>query len=278
MDQQSVESFLSRLDLPAIRYLQSIGSTNDEAWRWIDEAAPHLALVLAEEQTAGRGRGQRRWVTAPGSGLAISLVLRSPPLDPLTVQSLSGLGALAVSQALQTKYKLPSQVKWPNDVLINQRKAAGVLVESRWDGGILHAAVIGIGINIAPESVNPVNFTPAGLNFPATCIESVLGHKVERLELLYAILDAINFWLPRLDSAGFIQAWEDSLAYKDQWVELSMDYPGQASTQAATSQRVYSGKVIGLAMDGSLKLLTRSGEWATVQVGELHLSPISGQD
>ena len=148
-----------------------------------------------------------------------------------------------------------------------------MLVESRWEGGKLHAAVIGIGINIAPESVNPLNLSPAGLNFPATCIDSELGHKVDSLELLFAILEAFNFWLPRLDSPTFIQAWEDSLAYKDQWVELSTDYPGQSSTHAATSQRVYSGKVIGLAMDGSLKLITRSGESVSVQVGELHLAP-----
>lgn len=82
MDQRSVESFLSRLNPPAIRYFQSIGSTNDEAWSWIDDAAPHRAIVLAEEQTAGRGRGQRRWVTMPGSGLAISLICARLRLTP----------------------------------------------------------------------------------------------------------------------------------------------------------------------------------------------------
>ncbi len=278
MDQRSVESFLSRLDLPAIRYYQSISSTNDEAWDWVDASAPHRALVIAEEQTSGRGRGQRRWVTSRGSGLALSLILRSPPLDHQLVQLLTGLGALAVSQALQTKFSLPAQVKWPNDVLLNHRKTAGVLVETRWEGGDLIAAVIGIGINIAPESVNPLILPPAGLNFPATCVEKELGHAVDHSELLYAILEAFFSWLPRLDSPGFIKAWEDSLAYKDQWVELVVDYPGQASPQAAGSPPVTSGKVIGLAMDGSLKLLTRSGDSVTAQVGELHLVPTAAQD
>ena len=278
MDQRSVETFLSRLDLPAIRYFHSIGSTNDEAWSWVDASAPHRALVIAEAQTAGRGRGQRRWVTAQGSGLAISLILRSPPLGPHLVQLLTGLGALAVSQALRTKFSLAAQVKWPNDVLLNQRKTAGVLVETRWEGGKLSAAVIGIGINIAPESVNPLILPPVGLNFPATCVVNELGQEVDHLELLSSVLESFYSWLPHLDSPGFIQAWEDCLAYKDQWVELVEDYPRKATSQAAGSPPVISGKVIGLAMDGSLKLLTRSGEWVTAQVGELHLLATPAQD
>jgi BirA family biotin operon repressor/biotin-[acetyl-CoA-carboxylase] ligase len=273
MDQPSVESYLSTLNLPAVRYFKSIGSTNDEAWEWVDAAAPHAALVVAEEQTAGRGRFQRRWITPRGSGLAISLILRSPPLDPQLVHYLSGLGALAVSQALRTRFNLTAQVKWPNDVLLSQRKAAGVLVESRWEGVKLSAAVVGIGINIAPESVDPVNLPPAGLNFPATSVEKELGHPVDHLELLYAILEQFFSWLPRLASPGFIQAWEDSLAYRDQWVELRLDYPAQSPPQAGASLQVYAGKVIGLTMDGSLKLLTGSDELVTVQVGELQLRP-----
>jgi BirA family biotin operon repressor/biotin-[acetyl-CoA-carboxylase] ligase len=271
MDQTSVESFLSKLNLPAVCYFKSIGSTNDEAWDWVDAAAPHTALVVAEEQTAGRGRFQRRWITARGSGLAISLILRSPPLDPQQVHFLTGLGALAVNQALRVKFGLAAQVKWPNDVLLNQRKTAGVLVESRWDGEDLKAAVIGIGINIAPESVDPVNLSPAGLNFPATCVEGELGHPVDHLELLRAILEQFFSWLPLLASPDFIHAWEDSLAYKDQWVELSLDYPVLSAHQAAASRPAYIGKLVGLTMDGSLKLLTKSGDLVTAQVGELHL-------
>lgn len=273
MDQSSVESFLSPLNLPAVRYFQTIGSTNDEAWRWVDDAAPHTALVVADEQTAGRGRFQRRWITARGSGLAISLILRSPPFDPNQVHYLTGLGGLAVSQALRVKFGLPAQVKWPNDILLAQRKTAGILVESRWEGDNLSAAVIGIGINIASESIDPMILPPAGLNFPVTCVEDELGHSVDRLELLYAILEQLTSWLPRLASPGFMQGWDDSLAYKDQWVELSLDNPAPSSLQADVSRQVYTGKVIGLTMDGALLLRTGSGEMVSVQVGELHLRP-----
>ena len=273
MDQASLESTLADLNLPSIRFFTSIGSTNDEAWRWIDAGAPHCALIITDEQTAGRGRFQRHWVTTAGSGLAFSLVLLSPPLDPQLVNRITGLGALAVARALQIKYSLPAQIKWPNDVLLDQHKVAGVLVEARWNGQNLKAVIIGIGINIAPESVNPVNLPAEGLNFPATCVENVLGHPVDRLELLYGILKEFFSWLPQLFTQDFIREWEDSLAYHDQWVELSVVNIAQPSRPETVPPPLLVGKVIGLTTDGSLKLLTRSGKLVTAQVGEIHLRP-----
>ena len=273
MDQPSLESALADLNLPAIRYFPSIGSTNDEAWRWIDSGAPHCAIVFADEQTAGRGRLQRRWVTTAGSGLAFSLVLQSPPLDPQLVRRLTGLAALAICNALRKKYTLPALIKWPNDILLNQRKVAGVLVEARWNGEKLKSAVIGIGINIASESVNPANLPAEGLNFPATCVEDALGHPVDRLELLHVILQEFSHWLPQLSAQDFIDAWEASLAYHDQWVELSIENNAQSSRREAVPPTIQVGKVIGLTSDGSLKLLTRSGELVVAQVGEIHLRP-----
>lgn len=276
MDQASLESTLADLNLPAIRFFTSIGSTNDEAWRWIDAGAPHSALVITDEQTAGRGRFQRHWVTTAGSGLAFSLILRSPPLDPQLVNRITGLGALAVAHALQRKYNLPAQIKWPNDILLDQRKVAGVLVEARWNGQNLIAVIIGIGINIAPESVNPVNLPAEGLNFPATCVENVLGRPVDRLELLYATLKELFSWLPRLFTQDFIREWKDSLAYHDQWVELSVVNSAQSAHPETAPLPILVGKVIGLTPDGSLKLLTRSGKLVTAQVGEIHLRPAPG--
>jgi BirA family biotin operon repressor/biotin-[acetyl-CoA-carboxylase] ligase len=273
MDLPSLESALADLNLPAIRFFSSIGSTNDEAWRWVDVGAPHCALVIADEQTAGRGRFNRRWVTTAGSGLAFSLVLLSPALSPQLVQRLTGLSAVAVCNTLRTKYALPAQIKWPNDILLNQHKVAGVLVEARWDGEKLIAAVIGIGINIAPESVNPVNLPLEGLNFPATCVEAALGHPVDRLELLCASLREFFRWLPQLASQNFIDEWEASLAYYGQWVELFTENLAHSSPREAAPAPIQLGKVVGLTQDGSLKLLTQSGELVTAQVGKIHLRP-----
>jgi BirA family biotin operon repressor/biotin-[acetyl-CoA-carboxylase] ligase len=273
MDQHSLVYALADLHLPAIRFFQSVGSTNDEAWRWIDTGSPDQALVIADSQTAGRGRSQRRWIAVPGSGLSFSLILLSPPFDPRLISRLNGLGAVAVRDALQRKYTLPAQIKWPNDILLDHRKVGGVLVEARWSGETLKAVIIGIGINIAPESVSAVNLPPAGLNFPATCVENALGRPVDRLRLLHDILQEFLSWLPRLSLSDFIHEWETSLAFRDQWVELSPGDTSPLSQKGHVTAASEEGKVIGLTQDGSLKLITRTGELVTVTVGDIHLRP-----
>jgi BirA family biotin operon repressor/biotin-[acetyl-CoA-carboxylase] ligase len=273
MDQASLESCLADLALPATRYYPSIDSTNDEAWRWAESGAPHAALIVADEQTAGRGRFHNRWITSPGSGLAFSLILKTPPLQPQLVHLLSGLGGLAVCQALQTAYLLPAVVKWPNDVLLGVGKVAGILAEARWDGDHLQAAVIGIGINIAPESLDPQVLPPAMLDFPATSVEGAVGHPINRLELLHAILIGFFSWLPRLATSAFINIWESNLAYRGEWVELSSQYRSGSAGQSAGTPPDYTGRLIGLTMDGAIKLMTVEGDLVTAQVGELHLRP-----
>lgn len=277
MDQPSISSSLADLHLPAIRYFDSLDSTNDEARRWIDDGAPTGALIIANEQTAGRGRLGRRWSTPPGAGLAFSLALLSPPLEPSNLSRLVGLGALAVCDALHKEYDLPAQIKWPNDILISRRKVAGVLVESLWNGQVLKAAIVGIGINIAPNSINAHDLPPAELNFPAACIEDAIGHPVSRIDVLHAVLYEFMQALPGISGSGFIEQWESRLAFRDQWVELSPAPPGHSLDHSAGKVGVSAsrimGKVCGLAQDGSLKLVTRDGEIITVDSGEIHLRP-----
>jgi BirA family biotin operon repressor/biotin-[acetyl-CoA-carboxylase] ligase len=278
MNQDSLEAALVDLNLPDIRFFQSVGSTNDEASKWIEAGAPHLGFIIADEQTAGRGRSMHHWVSAPGTCLAFSLILLSPPFDSQYFSRLSGLGAIAVRGALQRKYSLPVQVKWPNDILLNQKKAGGVLVEAHWNGDYLKAVIIGIGINIAPESITAVNLAPPYLNFPATCIESSLGYPVDRLELLHAILHELLFWLPRISIQDFIREWESSLAFRDQWVELSYtDTPTNPQNRTGITPTEV-GKVIGLTQDGSIKIVTKAGKLVTDSVGEIHIRPaVTGQ-
>ncbi len=111
MDQASLQACLADLRLPLILFFPSIDSTNDEAWRCVENGAPHSTLVVADEQTAGRGRFQRQWVTTRAAGLAFSLILHAPPLNSHQGHLLTGLGAVAVCQALQATLSLPAQVK-----------------------------------------------------------------------------------------------------------------------------------------------------------------------
>ncbi|MFN2194988.1 MAG: biotin--[acetyl-CoA-carboxylase] ligase, partial [Anaerolineales bacterium] len=168
MDQNELAARLASLPIPEIRYFPTVGSTNDLAAEWAARGAPEFSLVVADEQTAGRGRAGRQWHTPPGAALAFSLVLRPQDQPNLDIPRLTALGSLAVCTALIDDYALPAQIKWPNDVLVNGKKLCGVLVEAAWQAGSIKYAVLGTGVNVAAAAV------PQGVSlaFPATDIES----------------------------------------------------------------------------------------------------------
>jgi BirA family biotin operon repressor/biotin-[acetyl-CoA-carboxylase] ligase len=253
-----------------VRYFAQIGSTNTEALHWADAGAPDLSLVVADEQTAGRGRQGRRWLTPPGTALAFSLVLRQPlEADRIAADApsgrlarLTGLGALAVSQALQEGYELPAQIKWPNDVLLDGRKVCGILAEAQWQGERPSAVILGIGVNLAPGSVPP----KSELIYPATCIETVLGREIDRWQFLRSVLENLLAWRQRLDTPEFLRAWQERLAFKGEWVYI---YSGTAIQGPADEQ----GTLIGLDATGCLQIRSQSGEVRSLNIGELRLRP-----
>lgn len=261
MDLQSLQFALAGLPLGSLRYFDKIGSTQLEAAAWADAGAPDRALVLADEQVAGRGRFDRRWFTPPGSSLAFSLVLRpTDPLhqDPDFVRQHTVLGALALASALEA-YGAEPRIKWPNDVLLQRKKAAGILVEAHWQADRLQAIVMGIGINVSPASVPP----PDEMIYPATCVETALGRPVDRVELLRALLKQLFSWQPRLGSPEFLQSWSDYLAFKGEWVRLE-----------GADLDLREGLVLGLDEAGGLLLRGRDGRVHTLYTGELRLRPM----
>jgi len=270
MDQKSLESRLGDLLLGEIRYFDTIGSTNEHAAAWAQDGAPDCSLVIADEQTAGRGRGVRRWFTPPGSALAFSLILRPEiPEDCGQIMRITGLGALGVSRALRGSYQLPTEIKWPNDVLINRLKVAGVLAEASWIGDQLAAVILGIGINVAPVSVPPGDWVGHHERpFPATSVESALGSPVDRLVLLQVILAELLRWLPRLAEPNFIQAWREKLAFLGDWVQVI------TSETDGGNMPPLEGQIINLNGDGSLMVRLRSGDLKSLQVGEIHLRSV----
>jgi BirA family biotin operon repressor/biotin-[acetyl-CoA-carboxylase] ligase len=151
------------------------------------------------------------------------------------------------------------KIKWPNDVLLNGKKTAGILAEAHWSGEHLRALILGIGINVASDSVPPVET----INFPATCVEAELGRDVRVSELLRAVLEQLIAWRSHLNSPEFIQAWQSRLAYLEQKVRLNMG-PG----------KVIDAQLQGLAADGSLRLRLPSGELGSYRMGEIQITPI----
>jgi BirA family biotin operon repressor/biotin-[acetyl-CoA-carboxylase] ligase len=276
MNQTQLDTTLADLSLGGIQYFDSVGSTNDEAARWAAQGAPDLALVVAEEQTAGRGRAGRHWYTPRGTGLAFSIVVYPTLEDSGSVSRMTALGALAVCDVLKNRYHIPAKIKWPNDVLVGEKKVAGVLVEAQWTGDQLGSLILGIGINVAPASVEDALAREPALHFPSTCVESALGRPLDRMELLYAVLAGILRWRSRLIAPDFLRAWEANLAYRDEWVQvIPSGNTGELSqTEGKAPSPIQEGQVIGLSNDGSLKLRTRTGEILILQFGEVRLRPV----
>ena len=179
MNKTQIERGLSPLPLGVIRYFDTIGSTNDEALAWASQGAPDFSLIVADEQTSGRGRMDRKWFTPPHSALAMSLILRPTTVERAHPSRTTGLLALSLAESL-LKLGLAPQIKWPNDVLLSGRKVAGILVESTWMGEELDALVLGMGVNVLNASIPPAD----QLLFPATSVETELGYPIERVELL----------------------------------------------------------------------------------------------
>ena len=280
MNFAEINAALAKLTNGPVRYFEQIDSTNAEAARWVDTGCPNLALVLADEQTAGKGRAGRRWFTPPGMALAFSLVLKPGgqlpgqtwPVTAEMLPRITALGALAVCEVLQVRYGLSAQIKWPNDVLCSGRKCCGVLAEAIWQGENLAAIILGIGINVKPASVPPVK----DLAFPATCVETALQESgsnvrmVNRLDLLQAVLGELLEWLQRIADQEFIQAWENQLAFRNESIRVSQF--GDLSSQAPVS--IIEGQLLGLEPDGQLRLRDRSGQILTLRSGALNLRPI----
>jgi len=259
MNERALRRTLSDLPLGGVRYYGQTGSTNDVALAWAAEGVSDLALVVADEQTAGRGRGGRSWITPFGAALAFSLVLHPRPVERDVIPLYSALGALAVASTLEEKYSLMPEIKWPNDVLVHGRKLCGILAEAVWLGDRAESVVLGIGLNVRHEAVPGEE----SLDFPATSLETATGLSVDRLSLLHDILAALITWRPRLGTNEFIQAWEGRLAFRGKQVQVW-----------AKDQPVRVGQVEGLDRDGGLRLQSPKGKLFSMHFGEIRLRPV----
>ena len=255
MNQQELETLLSDLSLKEVRFFDTIGSTNDEALAWAKNGAKDLSLVVADEQTQGRGRLDRTWFTPQKAALAFSLILRPIQSEKPFISRIVGLAALALSDALQS-LNLDSQIKWPNDILLNGHKTAGILIETTWSGDDTSNVVIGMGVNVSEAAVPAADI----LKFPATSLEDNLGYIPDRKALLHTILTNIIALRPHIGTDAFMPTWEKKLAYfgKQVWVETG----GETSV---------SGEVVGLESDGSLRLRKEDGKSISVQFGDVRL-------
>ena len=260
MNQNELKKSLSRLPLGELKYFDSVGSTNDEALAWAANDARDLSIVIADEQTSGRGRLDRKWFTPAGTALAYSLILRPTAEEKPHLSRIVGLAALAIAESLRAR-GLPAQIKWPNDILISGRKTAGILTESVWTGEEVDCIVVGMGVNVLTESVPSAEM----LHFPATSLEFELGYSVDRVEVLHAILAKLIELRSQMTTDEFMIRWEALLAFRDEQVQVD---PGNNVPPVM-------GQIMGLESDGSLSLRNEHGEVITVRFGDVRLRPLA---
>jgi BirA family biotin operon repressor/biotin-[acetyl-CoA-carboxylase] ligase len=251
--EKDLEGILAPLALGAWQFHTSVDSTNDIALDWAKSGAPDWALVIADEQQSGRGRENRRWVTRPGSSLAFSLVLRPTPDEIEMLPRFTALGALGLIHAL-TGMGIKAVLKWPNDVLLAGKKAAGVLVEADWQEDELSGLVLGMGVNVLPGSVPSVD----QVRYPATSVAQVLGEPVARWELLIAILKGMMSLRPCLTHASFIERWNNNLAFRNQVKSIYL--PGGVKKDF---------EILGVTPEGTLEVRDFHGGQVEIVSGEI---------
>lgn len=178
-----------------LMYQPVTGSTNDNALLAARSGAPHGSLFVADEQTAGRGRRGHTWLAAPGENLLFSVLLR-PELELAQVSALTLAIGLALRDAVTPLIADKTQLKWPNDLYVNGKKLAGVLVESQLQGERLQAVVVGVGLNVATREF------PAEIATRATSLALLGATSLDREVLLQSVLEAIALRLQTYQRAG----------------------------------------------------------------------------
>ncbi len=181
----------------ALHWLSEVGSTNDVARKLADEGAAHGEVVLAESQTGGRGRRGRSWSSPSGVNVYLSVVLR-PELPPARAPELTLLAAVAVCEAIRGA-GVAAVIKWPNDVLVEDRKLAGILTELAADPDRVQWVVLGIGVNVNAEATD----FPEELRAIATSLATERREQVPRVLFTAALLSRLEEWLDRHAALGF---------------------------------------------------------------------------
>lgn len=198
------------------QFFPRIDSTQNIALEWLREGASSGAVVIADEQMMGRGRHGRTWHTPPGMALAVSIILH-PTMEVLPQVTM--LGALAIAETLDGLGAADVGIKWPNDVQLHGKKVSGVLPEAVWEGDQLRGVVLGIGINVRAD------FTDTELARTAISIEPALGIKIDRAELLVALLARIDYWSMQLGTMALFTSWKNRLNMLGQPITM-MDVNG----------------------------------------------------
>jgi BirA family biotin operon repressor/biotin-[acetyl-CoA-carboxylase] ligase len=233
-------------------------STNSDALEAARNSAPHGSVYFADEQLAGRGRGDHAWQSAPGLGLYVSVLLR-PRLPALRLPLLPLAAGLAAAEAIHSVAGLAVDLRWPNDLMIGHRKAGGILVEANSGSITLPHAVVGIGINVHQRAFDP------DLSTPATSLSLEAKRSVSRQDLLVSLLKSLEREAVGLADPAALKTIPARVEQASTWIRgRRVEVHGP---QACT------GVTAGLDAHGFLLVRTDSG-LVTVQTGGIRATEI----
>lgn len=245
-----------------ILFYSQLNSTNVRAKELVRKGYESGTVVLAEEQTAGKGRMGRKWFSPPGKGLWFSIILR-PDISPVKSPFLTIVASLAVAgtieKIIKTYYeqkKFILKIKWPNDVLLNNKKVAGILSELSADMDQIKYAIVGIGINVNQDSF------PEDLDQVATSIKKCIGKNIKRVNLIQEILNRFEkfyFKLVKGQEDQLITLWKNNLNMVGEKVIIFSD------------NRTYEGIVYDISSRGELLLKDGNGDIHTFWAGDVSL-------
>jgi BirA family biotin operon repressor/biotin-[acetyl-CoA-carboxylase] ligase len=246
-----------------IHFYQDLDSTNRVAQELARQGAAEGTAVVAERQLSGRGRQGRAWHSPSGVGLYSSVILR-PTLPPNQVQLLTLAVAVAVTRAISAQTLLSPKIKWPNDILIGEKKVAGILTETESVADRIVHVVVGVGIN--------VNHTTAELGQPlealATSLRLEVGRLVERSALAAQLFIELEIWYERLkgsDACGILDEWRRHAATLGQRVRVLL---GQTTVE---------GTAVDVTNEGALLVERKDGFRTVVHAGDVeHLRLVGG--
>ena len=240
-----------------VRWVAETGSTNKDLLAEASAGAPEGLVLVADHQTAGRGRLDRTWSAPAGASLLVSVLLR-PPVEPIDAFTVTAAAAVAACQACSEVASVFPGIKWPNDLVavagerFAGRKLAGILAESVIVDGRIDAVVVGMGLNVNWPAV-----LPAELADTAVALDHVVGHPVDREALLVSWLDHLDGWLDRIGSPEgrelLMRAVREHSATLGRRVRVQMP------------DRTVEATAVGMTVSGHL-LVTPDGAAETIEV------------
>jgi len=239
-----------------LHFFPTIDSTNTYAARLAHEGAFEGTTVIADSQRGGKGRLGRSWVSPPGVNLYLSVILR-PPVSTAVAPQLNLLAAIAVADAIRETTRLSPAIKWPNDVLVADKKVCGILAEMQTDTGGLRAVIVGIGVNINA----PLPAFPEELRDKASSLLIAGGQTIERSTFTASLLT-------HLEKSYVLWLQEGFSTLRLRWERYAAHLLGTRISVAVPEGTVV-GTVLGLDRDGGLLVQGDNGERHRLLAGDV---------